>query len=184
MIELAIVLVVVAILAAIALPNISFARMRMDGAAGSVQNNVIAAQAQTVQHNYPFLLVFCIASAQYQMIGDTNSNGVFDAGETVTLRTLPEGMRFVIPPTTIDGATPNYVTGQGLTSIDGSNCGSSNPTLTFYPNGSTSGEAVIYLGSGNSARLEDFRALQVYASTSKVHMWRMMKDGTWKQASQ
>jgi prepilin-type N-terminal cleavage/methylation domain-containing protein len=184
MIELAIVCGVVAILAAIALPNINFARWRMDGAAGTVQNNIVAAQAQTVQHNYPYILTFCWKLAQYRMVGDANSNGRLNIGESVNWRTLPDYMKFVIPPTTIDGASPYYATGPGLTFVSGGGCGGSSPTLTLYPNGSSSGDIVVYLGSGKTARKEDYRAIQIYGSTSKVYLWRMMSDGTWKQASQ
>ena len=183
MIELAIVMGVVAILAAIALPNISFSRMWLDSAAGTVQNNFMSTQSQTVQHNYPYILSFCFKRSQYRAVGDANSDGRYNTGETINWRTLPEGLQFVIPPSTIDGATAYYATGPGLSYINSSVCGYTSPTLTFYPNGSSSGDVVVYVGSGKSARLQDYRALQVYGSTSKVYMWRMMKDGTWKKAS-
>lgn len=184
MIELAIVLGVIAILAAIAIPYIPFARMKMDSSAGTVQNNIIASQSQTVQHNYPYLLTFCYSTGQYRIVGDKNASGTFDTGETINWRALPEGTQFVIPPTTIDGAAPYYATGPGLTYSTDSGCGASAPTLTLFPNGSSSGEMVVYLGSGNSERLSDNRALQIYASTSKVYLWRMMSDGTWKKNAQ
>lgn len=184
MIELALVVGIIAIMAAIALPNISFVRYRMDGAAGTVQNNIVAAQAQTVQKNYPYILTFCFLNGQYRMVGDKNKDGLYGTGESLNWRTLPEKTKFVIPPRTIDGATPYYATGPGLTYINNATCGTTAPTLTLYPNGSASGDAVIYLGSGKATRYEDYRAIQVYGSTSKVYMWRMMSDGKWKQASQ
>ena len=184
MIELVIVVGVVAILAAIALPNISFSRMIMDSSAATVQNSIVATQAQVVQHNYPYILSFCFLRSQYRMVGDANSDGKYNSGESINWRTLPENMKFVIPPSTIDGATPWYATGPGLHYINSSVCGTTSPTLNLYPNGSTSGDVVIYVGSGKSGRLQDYRALQVYGSTSKVYMWRMMKDGKWKKGAQ
>ena len=123
MIELAIVLGVVAILAAIALPNISFSRMIMDSSAATVQNNIVAAQAQAVQHNYPSILSLCFLRSQYRVVGDANSDGRYGYGESINWRTLPEGMKFVIPPTTIDGADQYYATGPGLHYINSSVCG-------------------------------------------------------------
>ena len=183
MIELAIVMGVVAILAAIALPNISFSRMILDSSAATVQNSIVSTQVQVVQHNYPYILSFCFLRSQYRMVGDANSDGKYSFGESINWRTLPENLKFVIPPTTIDGAAPWYATGPGLHYINSSVCGTTSPTLTLYPNGSSSGDVVIYVGSGKTGRLQDYRALQVYGSTSKVYMWRMGSDGTWKQSS-
>ena len=50
----------------------------------------------------------------------------------------------MIPPVSIDGATPYYATGPGLTYLNQTYL---YPTVTFYPNGSTSGDVVIYIGS-------------------------------------
>jgi hypothetical protein len=55
------------------------------------------------------------------------------------------------------------------------------PTVTFYPNGSTSGDVVIYVGS-SSGRLTDMRALHITGATAKVKFYRMQSDGTWKLA--
>lgn len=184
MIELAIVLVVVAILTAIAIPNLDFTRYRLDAAAGTVQNMIVATQAQTVSKNYPYLLSLCFKLGQYRMVGDKNANGKVNTGESVTWRTLPENLKFVVPPKTIDGQSPWYATGPGLSYLTGGGCGGNNPTLTLYPNGSSSGDMVVYLGSGQTNRKQDYRAIQIYGSTSKVYLWRMNSAGVWQQASQ
>ena len=56
MIELAIVLGVVAILAAIALPNISFSRVILVASAATVQNRRDSTQAQVGKNNDPNML--------------------------------------------------------------------------------------------------------------------------------
>jgi hypothetical protein len=96
-------------------------------------------------------------------------------------------VKFAIPPSTIDGAYPYYATGPGLTYLNATGqtttCMTC-PTLTFYPNGSSSGDVVVYVGSGKSQQKQAFRAVQIFGSTSKVYMWRMQSDGTWKQSDQ
>ena len=179
MIEMAIVIAVIAILSAIALPNIDFARFRMDSNARTVQNQFIAQQLTAVQKNMPVIITLVYDAGRLTITEDANRNGVAEATEYTYNRTLVEGAQFVIPPSTIDGASPPYyATGPGLTYINQTYL---YPTVTFYPNGSTSGDVVVYIGS-TSNKLTDMRALQITGATAKVHFWRMQADGTWKLA--
>ena len=177
-IEMSIVLAVIVLLAAIALPNIDFAKYRMDGNARTVQNQFIVQQLRATQRNMPMILTIVYDQGLMTITEDANSNGVADASEYTYNRTLVEGAQFVIPPSTIDGATPYYATGPGLTYLNQTYM---YPTITFYPNGSASGNVVVYIGS-TAGRLTDMRALQITGATSKVKFYRMAADGTWKLA--
>ncbi|MGH7653748.1 MAG: pilus assembly FimT family protein [Gemmatimonadaceae bacterium] len=178
MIEVAVVVGLVAILAAIALPNIDFARYRMDANARTVQNQFIAQQLTAIQKNMPVIVTIVYDQGHLTITEDANSNGVADASEYTYNRSLVEGAQFITPPVSIDSATPYYATGPGLTYLNQTYL---YPTVTFYPNGSTSGDVVIYIGS-TSHRLTDMRALQITGATSKVKFYRMMSDGTWHLA--
>lgn len=178
MIEMSIVLGIIAILAAIALPNINFAGYRMDANARTVQNQFIAQQLTAVQKNMPVIVTIVYDQGHLTITEDANSNGVADPGEYTYNRTLVEGAQFVIPPTTIDSATAYYATGPGLTYLNQTYL---YPTVTFYPNGSTSGNVVIYIGS-TANRLTDMRAISITGATSKMHFYRMASDGTWRLA--
>lgn len=187
MIEMAIIAGVVAIIAAVAIPNINFQRYRMDAAMRNIQNQLIGAQYTAVQRNVPVILTFFYCQAQFRIVIDLNSSGTWNSNEPRNWRTLSDGSQFTIPPTTIDGAAPYYATGPGLTYLNASGqaitCRTS-PTMTFYPNGSTSGDVVVYIGSGKSTDLASFRAVQIFGSTSKLYLWRMTSDGTWKKSDQ
>lgn len=178
MIELAIAIGLIAILVAIALPNIDFARYRMDANARTVQNQFIAQQLTAIQKNMPVIVTIVYDQGHLTITEDANSNGVADANEYTYNRSLVEGAQFITPPVSIDSATPYYATGPGLTYLNQTYL---YPTVTFYPNGSTSGDVVIYIGS-TSHRLTDMRALQITGATSKVKFYRMMSDGTWHLA--
>jgi type II secretory pathway pseudopilin PulG len=169
---------IIVILAAIALPNIDFQRYRMDANARTVQNQFISQQINAIQKNQPMIVTIVYDQGRLTITEDANANGIGDPTEYTYNRTLVEGAQFVTPPTTIDGATPYYATGPGLTYLNQTYL---YPTVTFYPNGSTSGDVVIYIGS-TSARLQDMRALQITGATSKVKFYRMSKDGTWQIA--
>jgi len=183
--ELALVLGVVGIAAGVMMTNIDFARWRLDSAARTAQNAIISAQAAAVQNNRPVIVTFMYNQGQYRVVIDKNANGVWDSGSEVrNWRTLPEKSRFMIPPSTIDGAFAYYATGPGLTYLNATGqtatCMAC-PTFTLYPNGSASGDVVVYIGT-KSTRKSDYRALQVYGSTSKVYLWRMMTNATWKRS--
>jgi prepilin-type N-terminal cleavage/methylation domain-containing protein len=178
MIEMSIVLALIAILVAIALPNIDFARYRMDANARTVQNQFIAQQLNAISKNMPMIVTIVYDQGHLTITEDANSNGLADANEYTYNRALVEGAQFITPSVTIDGATPYYATGPGLTYLNQTYL---YPTVTFYPNGSTSGDVVIYIGS-TAGRLTDMRALQITGATSKIKFYRMMSDGTWHLA--
>ena len=187
LIEVAIVIALVALVVGFMLSNIDFARFRLDAATRSVQNMIIGAQTTAVQRNRPVILTFMYNQSQFRTVVDLNFDGIWtpSANEVRVWRTIPDGATFAIPPTTIDGATPYYATGPGLKYINATGqtatCMTC-PTLTLYPNGSSSGDVVVYLGS-TSGRSSDYRAIQVYGSTSKVHIWRMNSGGAWTQSN-
>jgi prepilin-type N-terminal cleavage/methylation domain-containing protein len=174
-IEMALVLAVIAILAAIALPNIDFDRYRADGNARNVANQFIAQQLTAIQHNMPVIVTIVYDQGLMTITWDANSNGIADSSEYTYNRVLAEGAQFVIPPVTVDSATPYYATGPGLTYL---NQTYQYPTVTFYPNGSTSGDVVIYIGT-NNGKLTNMRALQIVGATSKVNFYRMQSNGAW-----
>jgi len=187
LVEMAIALGVLAVVAGIALPNIDFRRFEMDGNARNVQNHIIAAQNLAVQKNKNVVLTFVYCNDQIRTVVDANANNGYDAGELRTWKTLSEGAKFVTPPTTIDGYSPYYATGPGIivynnvAATNGTTCNTS-PSVVLYPTGSTSGDVVIYVGPIKNVRKQDYRAIQVYGATGKVHVWRMMTDGRWKQS--
>jgi prepilin-type N-terminal cleavage/methylation domain-containing protein len=173
-IEVAITLGIMAIMAALALPAIDFNRYRMDSNSRLVQNWLLNAQSRAVQRNVQVLVEVFYDRNQIRLVDDADADGQWTSGETRVYFTLSENMTFVTPPTTIDGATPYYATGAGI-SLSSSG---SRPILIFYPNGSSSGDAIFYLGSPN-ARLEDNRAIKVTAATAKMHFYRMGANGNW-----
>ena len=187
MIEIAIVVGVVAILAAVAIPNIDFQRYRLDTGLRNVQNQMIAANYTAVQKNCPVIITFFYTQGQFRIVTDLNSSGTWNSNEPRNWRTLSDGVKFVIPPSTIDGASPYYATGPGIYYLNASGqtttCPTC-PTMQFFPNGSTSGDVVVYLGNGKTGDYSANRAVQIFGATSKVFLWRMQKDGTWKKSDQ
>src|SRR6185312_3824120 len=88
MIEMAVVIGLVAILAAIALPNIDFSRYRMDANARTVQNQFIAQQLTAIQKNMPVIVTIVYDQGHLTITEDANSNGVADPTEYTYNRSL------------------------------------------------------------------------------------------------
>jgi len=166
---------IAAILTALALPSIDFNRLRMDSNARLVQNRLLWAQSRAVQRNMQVLVELYYDRNQFRITDDSTADGAFTNGETSVYQTLSDGMMFSTPPTTIDGATAYYATGAGVSLSGAQNY----PKIIFYPTGSSSGDAVIYLGSPK-ARKQDNRAIKISGATSKMYFYRMGADGVWR----
>jgi prepilin-type N-terminal cleavage/methylation domain-containing protein len=174
-IELALVLTLIAIMSAMALPKLSFLRYRQDANGRLVQRTLQTAQQTSLRRNTNVLFIVDYAQSRMRIVEDTNSSGTADGAEPWTSWKLAEGARFSIPTTTVDGATAYYATGPGISTT------SAGPTITFYPNGSASGDAFLYIG-GPAGRADALRAIQFGGATGRTRMWRYV-SGTWKRDS-
>lgn len=174
-IEVALVLVLIAIMSAMAIPRISFLRYRQDANGRLVQHTLLAAQQTSVRKNTNVLVVLDYAQSRMRIVQDTNSNGAADGTESWQSQKLAEGATFAIPTTTVDGATAYYATGPGITTT------TNGPTITFFPNGSASGDAYVYIGVP-TGRSDALRAIQFEGSTGRSHLWRYL-SGAWRRDS-
>ena len=83
LIELMIVIAIIAILSAIALPNFKpfMAQRRLNGAVRQVYGDLMAARMQAVSQNRTITVAFT-DDHQYTLFIDTNNNSDIDSGET------------------------------------------------------------------------------------------------------
>lgn len=175
LIEVLLVLVLIAIMSAMALPRISFLRYRQDANGRLVQRTLISAQQTSLQKNTNVLVVVDYAESRLRVVQDTNANGAVDAAESWKSWALAEGAKFSIPTTTVDGATAYYATGPGITTT------ASGPTITFRPDGSASGDAYVYIGVA-SGRADALRGVELAGSTGRTRLWRYL-GGAWRRDS-
>lgn len=173
MIELAIVLVIVGIVAGMGASRIRFNRFEMDANARLIQNLLAGARQTAVQKGTQVLVVFDFNNRRVQVVEDTSGNATAESNERTVSRALSPGVNFLTPPATIDGATAAELTGAG---VSGSG---TTRTIRMSAAGGASGDAVIYLGTV-STRTSDYRAVQLTGSTTRTVFWRY--TGTaWRQ---
>jgi prepilin-type N-terminal cleavage/methylation domain-containing protein len=174
-IEVMLVVALIAIMASLALPKVSFLRYRQDANGRLVQRTLIVAQQRSLQKNTNVLFVMDYAGSRMRVVEDTNSNGAADGSERWESWMLGEGARFAIPTVTVDGATSYYATGPGISTT------ANGPTITFYPNGSASGDALLYVGVSTGAS-DALRAIEFTGATGRTRLWRYL-SGAWRRDS-
>lgn len=173
MMEVLIVAALIAVLASIAMPRVSFVDLRLDANVRIVRSVVQQAWRTSIQKQHDVLLSFNVAGHSMRIVEDENNDGQPSAGERVSWRPLEEGVRFGVPPAGVLGNVTAEVTGPGVRTV------TSYPTVTFRRNGSTSGDAEVYLTAARRGG-SGWRALTLAQSTGRTEWFRQV-SGTWRQ---
>jgi prepilin-type N-terminal cleavage/methylation domain-containing protein len=176
-IELAVVLTLVGIIAGTAMPRLNYQRYRADAAARVTRATLQTSQRQAIMRQTNVLIAFSIAGRRMIVIEDANNNYTYDVGERMRVRPLEEGAQFVLPTVQVPGTAtstsavsgPNLVTVMGL------------PALAFLRDGASSSDANIYICSARCLP-ENQRALILTQSSGRTESWRY--SGTmWRRSS-
>jgi prepilin-type N-terminal cleavage/methylation domain-containing protein len=173
LIELLIVISIMSVLAAIALPKINLHQFRIDAGVRVVQGAMQQAERYAVQRQHDIIISFDVPGKRILIIDDQNNNAAADAGEKVMVRVLEDGVRFASPPAAIGGGAVAAVAGAGLVPIGGY------PSITFHRDGATSTALQVYITS-TRPNATDFKALNVTQSTGHVDYYSYT-TGTWKR---
>lgn len=175
LVELVIVIVIMGILAAFALPSIDLARYRIEGGMQAVGTTLLAAQQYAVSRQHDVVVQFDAAQGSLRIHYDTDNDGEVDSDERT--RGVPLGEHVVFG---LAGATPRPM-GRGpitFRPVRGL------PTVVFHRNGSASEAGGAYLTSVRAMRTaghaEDTRALEIERGTGRTSWLRWTRDG-WQQ---
>jgi prepilin-type N-terminal cleavage/methylation domain-containing protein len=172
--ELLVVLSVISILAAIALPKINLHQFRIDAGVRTVQGALMQAERYAVQRQHDMVVSFDVNGKRVITIDDQNNNGAADAGEKVISRPLEDGVRFLTPPTAIPGGTVAAIAGSKVKVL-----ANGYPSVIFHRDGAVSSDLQVYITS-TRPDAKDFRALNVTQSTGHVDYYSN-STGTWKR---
>lgn len=173
MLEVVLVLVISGIVVTIALPKLDLARYRADAAAQLVRTLLQQAQRTAIVQQHDVLVGFDTPGGRIRLVWDANDDGALSSGERVAWRSLETGSRFAVPSAGVDGAVVAPVDGPGVRSADGY------PTLVFHRDGSTGGDATVYLET--AARSRTWRAITVSQSTGRTEWFRQSASGAWSR---
>lgn len=171
--ELLVVMAVMSVLAAIALPKINLHQFRIDAGVRSVQGALMQSERYAVQRQHDMIVSFDIPGGRVLIIDDQNNNGAADPGEKVMIRPLEDGVRFLAPPAAIGGGVVAAVAGATLQTLGGY------PSIIFHRDGATSSDLQVYITS-TRPNATDFKALNVTKSTGHVDYYSY-STGTWQR---
>lgn len=174
LIETLIVVTIVGILAALALPRLRAAPYDADAAMRTVQTTLQQAQRNAILRQADVMVSFDTARARIRVVIDANNNHQLDAGEEVHWKPLDAGDRFVLPATGVQMTPSASVVGSNLAIRDGY------PTIFYHRDGAVSSELELYVSSYRT-NTSDMRALHVRQATGRVQLYRF-NGSTWMGA--
>lgn len=175
LLELIVVLVVIGIVSAIAIPRMNASTYRMDAAMRGIQASLQQAQRSAVQSQNTVIVSFDTAGHQIRLVTDLNGNNELDDGEPVRWFPIDEAAQF--------GATVHDETGVIQPALSGSRISTSSdglPTVYFRRSGSVSSNFKILIRSriDRGGGLEH-RLLKVSQATGRVELMRHGLEDRW-----
>jgi prepilin-type N-terminal cleavage/methylation domain-containing protein len=177
-IELLMVMIILGVVAAIAVPRIDMNAYRADAAARAVRGVLQIAQRSAITRQSNVIVTFDSTSNRMTVLEDINDNGTADAGERLTNKPLEEKVRFIAPTMgkVAGGSTSRFIAGSSLQYV------ASQPRLTMRRDGSSSSDAEIYL-TVNANNPKQFRAITVDPSIGKTELYRY-SGSVWSRMTQ
>jgi prepilin-type N-terminal cleavage/methylation domain-containing protein len=178
LIELLMVVAIMAIMAAVALPRISLNRYRADAAGRLARTLFQNAQRNAITRQSNVIVSFDYFTNRLRIVQDYNNNDTLNTGDKVDYRRLEEGAHFAKPYWAgINGTTPSSSVTFSQTSTVGGL-----PSLIFRRDGSASANLELYVTMRDSVPTE-YRGIIVTASTGKSDMYKW-NGSTWLRMTQ
>ena len=175
--ELLVVLVVVAILSVLVIPQLEIVKYRMDGSVRGTVMALVTAQRAAVQRQHDVVVAFDTVNGRIRVHEDANSDGTRDPGERTRHIPLDEDVRFGL-----GAAPPRTALAQTAVAFTDSQDGL--PAVRFQRSGSASREGSFYITSDRamegSEYAKDTRAVQVDRATGRIS-WFYYEPPEWKQ---
>ena len=176
LIEMMIVVVLLSLVSALALPKINFAQFRTDNSVRAVRVALQNAQRLAITRQYDVIVSFDTVRQRIRTVEDLNNNYLADSGERTTWTPLDEGVRFASPGQGgIVGPVAGSIVGTNVLTVNGM------PSVVFLRSGSASGYTEVYLMAPNKEGSE-WRAVQVTQATGRTVWYRWLVTA-WSKAS-
>ncbi len=173
MIELIMTLAIIAIVAAVALPQLDFQRYRMDAAARNLAGSLARAQRLAVTNQSNVNVVFDVSKQRVAIHEDDNNDNVVNNNERVRYYPLGETIVYGTGPAPTRVFVPSPITyTRAQTSM---------PEIVFRRDGSASENGAIYITSLNASstgRTKDARSVETVMATGRIE-WFKYTGSAW-----
>jgi len=174
LIEILIVLIMVGVLLALAIPRLDLERYRTDAAVQGVRSVLMQAQRTALVRQFDVVISIDTVHNALLWAEDANNDGSIQATEHKRAYPLNDGVIFMVPPVGLDSAVTSPVVGSHLGSMNGY------PTVTFHRDGAATSNLQLYLaGPPNPTRT--YRAVRLTQGTGRTD-WYLFNSqaNTWK----
>ena len=176
LVEAVVVMMLVGLIAAFAVPRLDFSRFRVNGAVRAVAGRLALAQrtAITLQNNVN--VVFNTGTQQITIHEDMDNDNVIDIGERTRSYPVGEGVEFG------RGGAPTRL--YGVDKVSFTRRFNGMPELVFRRDGSASESGGIYLTTTRAALTatpKDARSIEVVRATGRAE-WYRYNGSAWKRA--
>jgi len=170
MIEILMVVTLVGLMVAFAVPKLDFTSYRINGATRSVVSLLNRAQRQAVTDQNNVNVIFNTTTSSVTLHEDMNNNNQIDNGERTRSYPIGEGAKYGMGPS----LSPRLYSPAPITFLRRLN---GMPELIFRRDGSASEAGAIYVTSTRAGASAAYtRSIEVIAATGRVEWWRY--DGT------
>lgn len=184
LIEMMIVVTLIAIVTATAMPHIDYQSFRQDASARAIRSAMQGAQAYAVSSQYNVFVDIDPTHNVLYVVYDYNDNLQWDQanGEHIIAVPLQDGAQIAQPPAVLPGAGAP-VSGIGMTTpatvqVPGKTTFTSG--YVFRADGAVSTDVQIYINS-KRGQVKDWRAVSIIPATGRVD-WYKYVNSTWKLA--
>jgi prepilin-type N-terminal cleavage/methylation domain-containing protein len=175
LIELLVAIAIMAVISAIAIPQINTQRYKQDSGARVTRSALQIAGRLAVAKQFDVVVSFDLGRSMIRILEDRDNDGVADSDERVQWRALEDGAVFETPTVGLSGAVTSSVVGSNIQTIAGM------PSIVYRRNGAASSDLELYIGAGRGEP-GDQRAVTVLQSTGRASWYRYAAAG-WKEAS-
>ncbi len=165
LLELTVVLIMIGIIAAMAVPRLNYEKYRADAAMRTVRTVLQGAQRNAIMRQTDVVVAFDITNKQMRIVEDANNNCIYDSGERSTTRPLEDGAHFAIPANGYGSTPSSAVSGSNLCSMLGF------PAVQFLRDGAASTSLDVYLTSSRGSAV-DYRLVRVTMATGRTESFR------------
>jgi prepilin-type N-terminal cleavage/methylation domain-containing protein len=173
MIELLTTMIIMAIIAAMAVPRIDLSRMRSDAALRQITTMMVQAQRTALSKQHNVIISFDVVDNRLRLVEDKNNSNTIDAGDRTMWMALETGVKFVVCPSPLDGMSGTVIFLKPKT-IDGF------PSVIFRRNGAASSDGAMFIAS-KPADITTIRAVAITQSTGRADAYKYTGTG-WVRA--
>jgi prepilin-type N-terminal cleavage/methylation domain-containing protein len=178
LVEMIIIVVIIGLTAAIALPTVDYAHYRVNSAMRGIGMTLMGTQRFAVSSQHDEIVMFDSAASALRVLDDANNNHVADPGERFRAVSLGESVVLGRGPAPANAAV-------GSATVTFTKVVNGLPAVTFHRNGAASEYGGFYLTSqralsGGSKYAADARLVVIERATGRV-TWYRYDGSTWAE---